>query len=120
MAKLQTVATTTTTVKIAPNLRRRLLSELRAYADLKAQIDALKEAADNHKEACRTIREEIGEESLALEGFKLKNVVGTHVVLNEQKLIALGCAAAWLQEAKESRPKKAYELISVPGVDDER
>ena len=114
-------ATTTpkTEVKLQPSVRRRLLTELKTYAALKAQMDALKSAIDKRKGIIGGIREEAGVDSLSLEGFKITQVTGTTSKLNKQKLVELGCALAWIDEATEIRPKKSYEKISVPGEKEE-
>jgi hypothetical protein len=119
--KLQTAvtATTTTTVKILPSVRRRLLNELKAYQTEKAALDLAKAKIEKRKGTIGGIRESIGEDSIELEGFKITRVQGTTTKLNEAKLVELGCAMAWIEEAKETKPKKAYEKISTPGGGDD-
>lgn len=119
MPKLMTspVATTTQTleVKISPAIKRRLLTNLKIYHELKIEADALKAAMDKHKAEVTKLRELTGEKALGLEGFKTKWVVGTHKKLDKKKLVELGCALAWIDEATDEKPKKPYELITCPG-----
>lgn len=114
-------ATTTVTreIRIEPRLKRKLLTEFRAYAELKAQADAIKMAMDKHKAAIGRLREETGEQSLAIEGFKASYVQPVRSVLNHKKLIELGCAASWIEEATETKPSKAYEKVTIPGSGEE-
>ena len=116
MAPALAVTTTQTTqVTIAPRIKRKLLTALHEYATLKARRAALDAEMDTFKTEIGDIRESLGEEHLELDGFKVSHVQGFTKKLNHQTLIALGCAAAWIQEATENRPKKAYELITCPG-----
>jgi hypothetical protein len=102
-------------VKIAPRIKRQLLTALKGYAELKAQRDMIDSRMDAHKAEVGDIREALGEEKLEIEGFKIAHVQGTQKKLNHQTLISLGCAAAWITEATEEHPKKAYEKITCPG-----
>lgn len=114
---MSVTATVTTTKEIVlkPTVRRKLLTELKAYAALKADMDALKHAMDKKKATIGAIREETGEDSIELEGFKVSLVAPVRSVLNKQRLISLGCAAAWLEEATETKPARAYTKVTVPG-----
>lgn len=116
---LTTTTTVTKEVKLDARLKRRLLTEFRTYAELKQQADALKAAMDKHKDSIAKLREETGEMSISLEGFKTSRVQPTRSVLNKKKLVELGCAVAWIEEATETKPTKAYEKVTVPGGRDE-
>jgi hypothetical protein len=111
-------AKTTTTVKIMPSVRRRLMIELKGYQADKAAEKAAKARVDKRKGKIGAIREEIGEDSIEIEGFKVTQVRGTTTKINEAKLVELGCALAWIEEAKETKPKKPYEKVTLPGESD--
>lgn len=107
--------TVTRTVELKPTVRRKLLTELQAYHDLKERRDAIEAAMDEHKANIGSIREATGEKAILLEGFKITRVEPTRKTLNHAKLIELGCAAAWIEEATESKPTKAYDKVTCPG-----
>lgn len=117
MPRLQTTveATTTTEVELKPSVRRKLLAELRAYASLKEQRDALSEQMDTKKVAIGAIREATGEQSIALEGFKVTEVRGVSSKLDKKKLLLQGVTMAQIEAATTTSPKKPYELVTVPG-----
>lgn len=117
---LQQKATVTTTKEITlkPQVRKKLLTQLREYQGLKAQRDAIDAAMNATKASIGTLRESTGEDAITLEGFKVSRVQQVRKVLNHQKLIAAGCAVAWIEEATESKPSKAYEKVTCPGDTD--
>lgn len=116
MAVTQKATTTVTkTVELKPSVRRKLLTELRSYQDLKVRRDALEEAMNGHKATIGKLREESGENAIMLEGFKITRVDPVRKVLNHTKLIELGCAMAWIEEATENKPSKGYEKVTCPG-----
>ena len=119
MPTLTATVTTTKDIVLKPALRRKLMTELRAYAAIKDQIAILEHAKDKHKAVIGALRDDTGEQSIALEGFKVTLVAPVRSVLNKQKLIALGCAAAWLEEATEQKPGRAYNKITLPGETNE-
>lgn len=115
MPSLTTTVTTTTDVELSPKVKRQLLTELNAYQALKVEVDALYDAMEEHKTTIRELRETTGEKTISLNGFTCTNVAGTQKKLNKKKLLLLGCSMAWLNEATEEKPKKAYELVTCPG-----
>lgn len=121
MMKLQqkVVTTTTAEVEISPALRRKLLAKLDTYADLARQRKALKVEMAKMTGEIGAIRESTGETSIDVNGFKITKVSGTQKKLNKKKLVELGCALAWIEEATEEKPKRAYEKITCPGDEDE-
>ena len=112
---LSATATTTTEVKLAPQVRKKLLTQLREYQGLKAQRDAIDAAMNATKAAIGTIRTATGMKALEIDGFKVKLVEPTRRTLNHKKLIAAGCAQAWIDEATEEKPTKTYEKVTCPG-----
>lgn len=117
---LQTKATTTVTktVTIKPKTLQKLKLELAAYAALKAKKDAIDALMADKKEVIGELRESTGEDKLTVDGFSLALVQPVRKVLNHQKLIELGCAVAWIEEATESKPTKPYEKVTCPGERD--
>lgn len=124
MSKLQqtTKATVTTTeeVKLAPKLEKQLRQRLQNYAALKAEVASLIAALDDEKAAIGKLREKTGHTSVQLDGFTVTQVTGVTSKLDKKKLIQLGCAAAWIEEATVTTPKKPYELVTVPGEKDDK
>ncbi len=111
-----TVTTTATTeLVIEPKLRQRLKLDLVAYAELKALQNEIAEKLAERHVAIEAIREKIGEKSLTLDGFKITRIEGTYEKLDKKKLVELGCAVAWIQEATTLQPKKSYNKITCPG-----
>lgn len=114
---LKPTATVTTTKQIvlAPKVRKQLLTQLREYAGHKAARDAADAAMNTCKASIGKLRESTGEDAIELDGFKVSRVQQVRKVLNHQKLIAAGCAVAWIEEATENKPSKAYEKVTCPG-----
>lgn len=108
--------TTTRTVTIKPKTLQKLREELRAYAGLKAKLDDIQAKLDEGKARIGELRESTGEDTLSIDGFSLALVQPVRKVLNHEKLIAQGCAVAWIEAATESRPSSPYEKITVPKV----
>lgn len=113
---LATNATVSTTkeIRLDPSLRRKLLTKLKTWQTLDQQIKALELAKKKMNKEIGTLRDETGEMSVQLEGFTVTLVAPVRKVLNEQKLISLGCAAAWIQEATDNVPSRAYDKITPP------
>jgi hypothetical protein len=121
MPKMTTTATVTTTAKItlAPRVKRQLLTDLRAIAELKEQKKAIELALKKHTESVEGAREEIGEKTFALEGFTVTRVEGTTSSLDKMKFVSLGGSLSMLEEATVTKPKAAYTLVTPPGSKEE-
>lgn len=117
--KTGVTATTKTEVNLHPATKKKLLTKLTSYAELAAQRKAIKLAMKQIEAEVGHIRETTGEQSIAIEGFKITNVKGTQSKIDKKKLVELGCAMAWIEEATVVTPKKAYEKITCPGQGDE-
>jgi hypothetical protein len=113
--KPTTTATVTTTreLKLRPQVRAKLLSKLQTYAQLKAEMKALEDALGELKGEIGEIRASTGEQSIELEGFKVSEVRGVHTSIDEKKLLTW-ITTAQLEQAKVTKPRKAYEKISLP------
>ncbi len=121
MPRASLVATTTTTTKadLSPRLVKKLLVECRSYQKLKEQRDALDAAMDGHKARAAAIRDEAGEKAVKVEGFTVRRVEPTRSTLDKMKLVELGCAMAWIEEATTTKPTKPYDRIICPGEKEE-
>src|ERR1035437_1257512 len=113
--KMLTATTTVTqTVELSPQLKRQLLNELKAYQDLKIQLEALETYIAAKKANIGRLREKSGEKALELEGFKITLVEPVRKELDKMKFVELGGSLAMLENATVSRPTKSYERISLP------
>ena len=111
---LKATKTVTEVVKIKPKTLQQLQYQLKLYAGLKAKLDEVQSQMDAAKGTIGELRESTGEDKLEIDGFSLALVQPVRKELNHAKLIELGCAAAWIEEATESRPTKPYEKITCP------
>lgn len=118
---LRTMATVSTTreVKLTAIQTITLRQELQRYAKLVAEEKAAKKARKASGAKIGKIREKTGEQSLTFEDFKITEVRGYTSKLDKAKLVELGCAMAWIEEATTTKPKKAYEKITCPGDSDD-
>ena len=115
-ALTQTVtATTTHQVKIEPKLKRRLVTELKGYAALKTQRDALDSAMKKARGKIEDVLGDIGESSLAVEGFKTTLVAPVRTKLDEKKLIANGVTMDQIEASKVQTATKPYVMVTCPG-----
>lgn len=116
MAVKPTVTVTTTQeLVLAPKVRQRLLNELRAYQAIKAQIKTLEEAADKHKTVIGGIRDETGEMSLSVDGFRTTLVAGSRKKFDAKKYVTLGGDLDLYNRAVKVTPVKPFEKITCPG-----
>jgi DUF4097 and DUF4098 domain-containing protein YvlB len=70
---------------------------------------------DKEKALIGELRDEAEVLSLDFEGFKVTYVQGTSSKLDKKKFVALGGSLKMLENATVTTPKKAYELVTVPG-----
>jgi hypothetical protein len=112
----QAKATTTVTkeISIKPKTLQALRLKLKTYAALKRQLDETQAKMDEAKGEIGELRESTGEDALSIDGFSLALVQPVRKVLNHEKLVALGCAVAWIEEATENKPSTPYEKITCP------
>ncbi len=120
-----TITTTQTTeLKLAPALKRRLLTKLRTYADLYLQAKTLKAAQGKLKDEVESLFIDADEfaalqDGAAVEGFRLKYVSPVRKKLNIKKLLAQGVTLAQIAQATDEVPTKPYTKITVPGEKDD-
>jgi len=114
------------TVKLSPALRTKVLKMLQIYAETDAQMKAIKTAKVAALSAVERLFEQAGEaealdQGCAIDGFKLKVVMGRTSTLNVKFLMEeFGVTAEMLEQATESKAKKPYLKITVPGGDEEK
>lgn len=112
-------ATTTHELKLAPQVKKKLKTNLDAYADLKLQRDAIDHAMRKHKDVVEGILTDVGESSLKLDGYTSTIVSQVRKKLDQMKLIALGVSMDIIERATVETPTKPYLKITVPGGKDE-
>jgi hypothetical protein len=105
---------------LEPTLRKALQTKLTAYAALVAKKKALKADMDKLAKELVDLRDETGELSVTLEGYGTITYCGgqTFKKFNPKKFVQLGGNLAVYNEAVENKPKKAFDKITVPGVDE--
>lgn len=108
--------TQTRTVTIRPTLKRKLLTELKTYAEIKSQVKVLEHALDGHKTAIEAIREETGESTLELEGFTITRVQSDYTSITKELLLQFGIPMSTIEEiwAAGRRAKKPFTKVSLP------
>ena len=121
MPKLQQTVTTTTTqeVKLSPSVRKKLLLAFKVYAELAQQKKAIKLAMEKQTRILAEVREDLGEESISIDGNTTTLVAGLYKKFNPKKFVSLGGELALYEQAVEEKPKKAYEKVTVAGVKNE-
>lgn len=115
MPTLTATVSTTKEITIKPALRTKLLKEFRLYAALRDQLKAIESAMDKHKANIGKIRDETGEQSLNVDGFKVTLVAPIRSSLDKAKLIAQGVTIAQIENATVHKPGRAYEKLTLPG-----
>jgi hypothetical protein len=110
--------TATVTGKLTTTLKARYLTTLRAYAELKAQKDAIDAALKTTRTHVEEILTESGEESLAIDGYKTTLVAPVRSTLDPQRLIMLGVSPDIIKQATVETAGTPYLRITVPGRDE--
>jgi hypothetical protein len=103
-----------TEVQLEPKTRVALLKDLKLYEQKCAMIKKLEKEKDTLKAKIEGVREETGLDTFEIDGFNVTLVAPVRDVLNQKKLIALGCKTEWLEKATEKIPSTPYTKISVP------
>ena len=113
---LATVITATTThqLKLAPQLKKKLLLALRTYVELGAQKKALDLARSKQSKIVEDIQVELGESSLDIEGFKSTIVAPVRHTLDKKRYVALGGDLDLLERSMVDTPGKSYVRITPP------
>lgn len=117
--RLATTAIVTEEITIEPKLKKRLMLKFQTIADLKAQRALLQEQIAAEVADIRELREQVGVESLSLDGgYTTTNVKGTSKSLDKKKFVSLGGSLQMLENATVWKSKREYELVTTPGVED--
>jgi hypothetical protein len=115
---MQTLTTTPTVkpeIKLAPKLRRQLVTELHAVRELSAQVKAIQGALDMHKATISRLREETGENTLEIDGFRITLVQPSgRATLDTKQLLLNGVSMAQIENSTVVKPVKAYTKVTVP------
>ena len=114
MAALTVTVATTTELQLSPKVQKRLKMELEEYARLDSEYKAAKLAREAQLAAIEDLRETIDQKSFKFDGATITRVEGVTSRLDKKKLIGLGCAASWLEEATVTSPKRAYTKVTLP------
>ena len=115
---LAVTVSTTQEVTLKPSVKAKLLRELHEYANAKQLLEIAQTKVDKHKAIVAAIREDIGEQSISLDGYTVTLVAGTKSKLDKGKLVAQGVSLAQIEMATVVSPSKAYVLITLPSVED--
>ena len=107
-------ATTTHQLKLAPQLKKKLLLALRTYVELGAQKKALDLARSKQSKIVEDIQVELGESSLDIEGFKSTIVAPVRHTLDKKRYVALGGDLDLLERSMVDTPGKSYVRITAP------
>ena len=119
-----TTTTVTTTIALTPQLKRKVLVELKTFAELSQQMQALKSAMQQRKDRVQALFEEAGEfgaltQGISLDGYKAKYVTTIRTSLDKKALIDLGVTDEMLAEATVSKASRPYLKITAPGEREE-
>lgn len=116
-AMRQTVTgTTKTDVTMKADLQTKIITDMKEYAQLEAEIKVLEEAKDEVKARIRARREETGSASLEFDGgWKTTDVTGQTTSVDLDKMVE----DKVITQAERERytivkPKKSYEKITIP------
>lgn len=111
-----TVTTTTTAeVKLKPTLKKKLLTQLKTFHELKQELKVIQAAMDRHKTIIEECVIESGEQSLAIDGYKTTMVFPVRSTLDKKKLIDQGVTLAQIENATVNKPGRHYVKVTCPG-----
>lgn len=114
MAGISLQGTVGTEVQLAPKTRVALLKDLRLHASVKASIKKLEAQAAEINARVDAVREAEGLDKFEIDGFNVTLVAPVRDVLDQKKLVALGCKVEWITKATEKVPTKPYTKITAP------
>lgn len=119
--KAAVVATATTTheIKLSPQVKKKLLTAYRTYAELSLQKKAIKAAQAKLAKTVEDIQVDLGETHLEVDGFKSTIVAPVQRKLDKKLFVSLGGRLDLLEAASPGKPGKSYVKITAPGAKDE-
>ena len=115
MSKLSVTTTATTEIELTPKVQHKLKLELAEYARLDVAYKLAKEERDAKLADIEDLRESVDAKSFKFEGATITRVEGVSKSLDKKKLVQLGCAMAWIEEATTTKSKKAYTKVTLAG-----
>lgn len=108
-------ATTTEEVILTPRQQKKLLVELKEYAELESQFYELKEELDGATARIEDIRDAVGAKKVRFEGFSISRVEGNQKIYDWDMAIREGwLTLANIEAMTKSKPKKAYTKVTTP------
>ncbi len=113
MPSLTATATTTHELQLKPAVKKRLLTELRTYADLAVQRKAIDEKMAGCRGVVEEIQTELEETSVELEGFKSTIVAPMCTTFDKKKFVRLGGDLAIYENVSGERTTQATVRVSV-------
>ena len=119
MPATSVTVTETREVRLEPRLKKKLQTALKQYQAIKQQLEAVQHALDKQKDVIGSLRDETGETSIALDGFKITLVAGVTSKLDVKKLIANGVTQGQIKMSTVTKPSKPYTKISMPSSREE-
>ncbi len=129
MAKLSVTTSQTLEIKLAPRVKAQLRVQLSTYAELNAEMKALKTKMQGIKDYAEKVFMDADAADALLDGtnvdgFKVKMVQGKSTTVDKvkvrKKLIALGADEDWFdEEGCVTKDKAAYVKITPPGEKDD-
>jgi hypothetical protein len=108
------VATTTHELKLKPAARQKLLTKLRSYQALHAHKKMIEADMDKLKAEVGILRNETGEQSIEIDGFRVTLVAPTRKKFNPKLYVKLGGDLDIYNQANEETLVAPYEKISLP------
>jgi hypothetical protein len=111
----------TVEIKLAPQLKTKILRKLRQYAELKLQAKAIESAQAKIRQETEAAFADAGEfaalqAGIRVDDFRVCHVSPVRTTLDKQRLIAEGVTVAQIEAATLTVPGRAYLKITVPGA----
>lgn len=108
-------ATTTEQVILTARQQERLLVELKEYAVIESQMQALKTELDAATARIEDIREDVGAKKVKFEGFGIARVEGEQKFYDWDFALREGwLTLAQIKQMTKRKPKKAYTGVTTP------
>jgi hypothetical protein len=114
MPGLSLQGTVGTEVQLEPKQRVALLKDLRLQEQKRQTVKKLEAEIAEIKSRIEAVREESGMDSFGIDGYTVTLVAPVRDVLNQKKLVALGCKTEWLEKATEKVPSTPYTKVTAP------
>lgn len=120
MPKLTTAATVTNTVKLDPKLRKKLTTKMQEFFVKRQAIKKLEGEAEKIKADIESLRDEAGEESIALDGIGTVTLVApVRKKFNPKKFVSNGGDLDIYNQSFDDVLSRPYTKVSPPGKNEE-